>query len=200
MDRVATFGAPRDSTSIRAVSPSTRSISPTPTLTDATPLPATSSYIHRSNSTTTSSSSIDSIWNQDYAAGAEERRREDDAVLAEILDSRPGLTIGFAVSSGQDLSRRPSKQPSGGGKRSVYSSRANSRAVSRVDLTTEEMEHQAQLEFPKPKPSRGVWGAMERNRRKMRSIMRLKKFHLIMIGLVAFDLGELTFLKVVVRS
>lgn len=112
MGRVTTFGTAQETASIHTISPTIHSTSPTSAHTDDTRLSTTLHSYHRSSSTADLDSSIDSVWNQDYAVGAKGRRRKGDAALAKTHGSRPGLANEFAVLLSQIISRKPSRQPS----------------------------------------------------------------------------------------
>ncbi|KAI5475035.1 MFS sugar transporter [Pseudohyphozyma bogoriensis] len=107
--------------------------------------------------------------------------REQDAAMEELQEHPHYLSIGFSVTPGASMSRRTSRQT--GGRRSAVTSARTSRACSMVDLGKEEQG----LELPTEQAST-FWGWLENNRRRIREIMRRKRFHLIMILLVAVDL------------
>ncbi|KAK4699292.1 hypothetical protein P7C70_g6973, partial [Phenoliferia sp. Uapishka_3] len=231
MERKSTFGglAPSSANCDRVPSitvsehPSTRSLSPTPTLNDnddendrRSGKGGQLSTLHNGNSRSTVS--VDSIWNMHYPELLEQRRREDEAEDAEHPEPymRLGLGNGFATETA------PTRHTGGGhnlghghsSKRSIFHSRsqsrvnvssranshglsrattratgagANSRQVSRVPSRADGgVEEKGAMDFPEgPK---GFWGHLHHNRRVMRKIMRLKKFHLLMIALVGIDL------------
>lgn len=127
-------------------------------------------------------SDVDSIWNADLDHW-ERRRRLDDAIMQEIRDLAPtGIAVGFAVTPGNSraMSRRPSKTPGG---RSALNSGFNSVAPSSSELGRAE----ANVSLPQ-QSSWSFWHWLSQNRRMLRKLMRMKKFHLVMIGLVGFDL------------
>lgn len=165
-------------------------------------------------------SDVDSVWHADFQQQWEARQRADlvSHLAASTLKERTGrskLAIGFAVSPGNALSRRPSLgapgaagQPAGGGRSvggsfyaasaksrvgsragSAAPSRALSRVVTRVGAEPEKGAEDVEAALGPAGGGRGaVWSWVDDSRRRMRRYMRLKRFHCVMIGLVAFDL------------
>jgi hypothetical protein len=129
----------------------------------------------------TDRSDVDSIWNVDFQESWEQRRLEDEAAAEELKTNAPVLLgAGFSVSPGQSMSRRSSRQ---GSKKSNPNTARSSRVSSTNNLSLA-----AQPLPPDLQQHRSFIGAMNHTRRQLRSLMRLKRFHLIMIALVGFDL------------
>lgn len=164
---------------------SNRSISPTPTLVETPPSPTNSYTIQiydiGNGRNSTDRSDVDSIWNVDFQESWEQRRLEDEAAAEELKTNAPVLLgAGFSVSPGQSMSRRSSRQ---GSKKSNPNTARSSRVSSTNNLSLA-----AQPLPPDLQQHRSFIGAMNHTRRQLRSLMRLKRFHLIMIALVGFDL------------
>lgn len=142
--------------------------------------------------------SIDSIWDFDFEAHWERRQRDDAIRLAELKGTVPYLTFGryeeelervrrdekgrrrvhgFAV-EGAGTTSAVSRGPSALGA-------AESNGTSSSSSSSSETSSIVQLDVNK---KRGILGRIDDNRRTLRKVMRKKRFHLLMIALVAFDL------------
>lgn len=162
--------------------PPTQEQASTSTLVDQRSSPYTAPSINVS-SATLDVSDLDSIWNVGFNENWEQRQKEEAEALSQLRASAPTLVQGFAVSQGQtNMSRRTSRQ--GGSYRSAVGSGRTSKAASKLELGTE-----PNLEQLDRLPTRGaIWSRIDDNRRWLRRVMRLKRYHLTMIGLVGFDL------------
>lgn len=196
---------------------SSRSSSPTPTLVDP-PSPTRRSrlglhleknslkspykHCHSPTSSVASSQltvasnrtrhSIDSIWDFDFEAHWERRQREDATRLAELKGTVPYLTFGRyeeeleRVKQEEKARRRVHGFSEDGG-----SEMAVSRGPSAIGAA--ENNHaggasDAGSLNSKQDKKKGLLAKIDDNRRMLRKHMRKKRFHLVMIGLVAFDL------------
>ncbi|GAA5911513.1 hypothetical protein JCM6882_000523 [Rhodosporidiobolus microsporus] len=140
--------------------------------------------------------SLDSIWLPDFESHWQWRQREDARRLAEVRGSSetPYLTFGGwgrvlgvharGVESGRGR-RRVRVAQGGEGEEGAVGMGSSASAMGREEtasaLAAEEEEEEPKRRYP-------FFEWVEHNRREIRRLMRLKRLHLIIIGLVAFDL------------
>ncbi|GAA6034805.1 hypothetical protein JCM8097_009307 [Rhodosporidiobolus ruineniae] len=137
-----------------------------------------------------SAASLDSVWDLDFETHWEWRQREDARRLAELKGATPYLSLGsYPNEHFRALERRKRRrirmvaQGEGEGEGMEVAPTAmgsTASALGREEAAGEDEEERKDphLFF--------VW--LDNNRREVRRIMRLKRLHLIIIGLVAFDL------------
>ncbi|GAA6000523.1 hypothetical protein JCM10207_008051 [Rhodosporidiobolus poonsookiae] len=156
------------------------------------------------------SATLDSIWDVDFSGHWEWRQREDARRLAELKGSVPYLTFGqyqdeveaFRAQDHQVRKRRQGERDevrfaptrtttrtsgpgAAGGRAEDLGSSASSMGWEEAIMSSRPEDLWEEKE-DKPKHWLVEW--MDDNRRELRRLMRLKRLHLIIIGLVAFDL------------
>ncbi|GAA5898633.1 uncharacterized protein JCM6883_003374 [Sporobolomyces salmoneus] len=143
--------------------------------------------------------SVDSIWDFDFEAHWERRQREDAKRLQELKGTVPYLTFGRyeeeleRVRKEEKASRRVHGFSEDGQSEAASVVSRGPSAIGAAEKNPQGMvgvggsSETNSVDFEKRKP-KGFLGKVDENRRRMRKLMRKKRFHLIMIGLVAFDL------------
>ncbi|GAA5976700.1 hypothetical protein JCM11641_005665 [Rhodosporidiobolus odoratus] len=194
--------------SSRSTSPSSSSF-PTPSSSLAAILPLRTP----SSNSQTSHRSLDSVWDLDFETHWERRQRADARRLAELKGSEgiPYLTFGLgdehyekAVKPRHSIGvRRRKVQLSGadagegqgggngasGGKSPSQLEAGQGGDNGDVGGAVGEEEYEDSVwEEEEHKPRNPILQWVGDNRRQVRKIMRMKRLHLIIIGLVAFDL------------
>ncbi|GAA6009293.1 hypothetical protein JCM11491_004261 [Sporobolomyces phaffii] len=148
-----------------------------------------SSLTLRSNQTR---DSIDSIWDFDFEAHWERRQREDAIRLAELKGTVPYLTFGRyeeeleRVRKQEKAQRRVHGFSEDGRSETMSVSRGPS-AIGAVENDPGAASDVGSI-VARAGKKKGLIGSIVENRRTLRKHMRKKRFHLVMIGLVAFDL------------
>ncbi|GAA5933949.1 uncharacterized protein JCM15063_000514 [Sporobolomyces koalae] len=136
------------------------------------------------------SDSLDSIWDIDFERHWEQRQREEAIRLAQLKGTVPYLTFGRYE---EEMERVRKEEKAS---RHVHGFSENGSAVSRGPSAIGKAEEIGSGSSDSGTSSAGIReekkkGMLEKiadNRRTLRKLMRKKRFHLIMIGLVAFDL------------
>ncbi|GAA5946412.1 hypothetical protein JCM3765_000231 [Sporobolomyces pararoseus] len=134
--------------------------------------------------------SVDSIWDFDFEAHWERRQREDALRLAELKGTVPYLTFGRyeeeleRVRKEEKAQRRVHGFSEDGG--SVVSRGPSAIGAAENNPGPSNLSETSSIELKTKQ--KGLLGKIDDNRRYLRKLMRKKRFHLIMIGLVAFDL------------
>lgn len=138
--------------------------------------------------------SIDSIWDFDFEAHWERRQREDSVRLAQLKGTVPYLTFGRyeeeleRVRKEEKAKRRVHGLSEDGRSEMMSVSRGPSAIGAAENNPGGEASDAGSIELKPEGKGQGILARIDSNRRTLRKHMRKKRFHLIMIGLVAFDL------------
>ncbi|BGP14309.1 hypothetical protein JCM10213_004436 [Rhodosporidiobolus nylandii] len=170
---------------------SSPSASPTGAAFPATTSAAQSRTSSRSShQSQTSARSLDSVWDLDFETHWEWRQREDARRLAELKGATPYLSLGSYPNEHLERLRGGGKKGARrrGGASSGHGDSAQMGASTSSLGRAEEGGEDGDELYEEVKPRHPALEWLDNNRRQVRKIMRMKRLHLIIIGLVAFDL------------
>ncbi|GAA6061652.1 hypothetical protein JCM10212_002529 [Sporobolomyces blumeae] len=133
--------------------------------------------------------SVDSIWDFDFEAHWEWRQRQDAIRLAELKGTVPYLTFGrYEEELERVRKEEKANRMAQGGVEDGRSEAGGLGDISRGPSAIGAAENNAVVDVKPVQERKGLLVKIENNRRTLRKLMRKKRFHLIIIALVAFDL------------